>query len=455
MKNEMTQRTTVYHMWVFNLIWFGQLVSLIGSGLTSFALGVWVYQRTGSVTQFALISVFTTLPGIVISPLAGALVDRWDRRWAMILSDSGAGFSTLVIALLLFANRLEIWHIYLAMATRSAFRAFQWPAYAAATTLLVPKKHLGRASGMVQAAEAAAEILSPTLAGVVVVTIQLQGVIFIDVATFVFSLVTLLLVEFPKPEGKETTIEGKERKGSLWREAVYGWTYITARPGLFGLLIFFAGSNFLTGVVSVLITPLVLAFTSVAMLGTLLSFAGSGMLVGSLVMSVWGGVKRPIYAVLSFSLLGGLCILLAGFLHSVPVFFVTGFLYFFGVPIVNGSSQVIWQKKVAPQVQGRVFAVRRMIAWASLPLAYLLAGPLADRVFEPLLAVGGPLAGSIGRIIGVGRGHGIALLFVIMGILSVLATIGGYLYPRLRLVEEELPDAIADPVSATVEDKGV
>ncbi|MBW4635042.1 MAG: MFS transporter [Iphinoe sp. HA4291-MV1] len=433
---------------VFILIWFGQLISLIGSGLTSFALGIWVYQRTGSVTQFTLISLFTTLPHILISPLAGALVDRWNRRWAMLLSDSGAGISTLVIALLLLAGRLEVWHIYLVIATSSAFKAFQWPAYAAATTQLVPKKHLGRASGMVQAAEAAAELLSPVLAGGLVVTIQLQGVIFIDVATFVFSLVTLLFVRFPEAK---ITLEGKEGTGSLWREAIYGWIYITAQPGLFGLLIFFAGSNFLTGVVSVLVTPLVLAFTSVAMLGTLLSFAGSGMLVGSLVMSIWGGVKRPIYAVLSFSLLGGLCILLAGLRPSVPVFFFTGFLYFFTVPIINGSSQVIWQTKVAPDVQGRVFAVRRMIVWSSLPLAYLVAGPLADHFFEPLLAIDGPLAGSIGRLLGVGPGHGIALLFVVMGVLTVLATVAGYMYPPLRLVEDELPDALADSVPTTDE----
>jgi MFS family permease len=145
-------------MRTFVLVWVGQLISLLGTHLTGFALGVWVFQRTGSVTQFALISVCTTLPGIIISPLAGALVDRWERRWAMILSDSGAGLSTLVIALLLLSNHLEIWHIYIATAVGSIFNAFQWPAYTAAITLLVPKRHLGRASGMTQLGEAVALI---------------------------------------------------------------------------------------------------------------------------------------------------------------------------------------------------------------------------------------------------------------------------------------------------------
>lgn len=438
----MLQSTTATGTKVFTLIWFGQFVSLFGSGLTNFALGVWVYQRTGSATQFALISLFAQLPRILVYPVAGALIDRWDRRWAMVLSDSGAGLSTLVVALLLFTGRLEVWHIYLTSAVSSTFIAFQWPAYSAATTLLVPKQHLGRASGMVQFGEAAAQILSPALAGMLVVTIQLRGVIIVDVSTFVFSVITLLLVRFPRPN---TTTNDKLELWALLSEAAYGWTYITTRPGLLGLLIFFAVNNFLTGVITVLFTPLVLAFAPVTVLGTLLSFGGGGMLIGSLVMSIWGGAKRcRIYNVLNFTLLSGLCILVAGLRPSVPVFFVTAFFYFFGLPIINGCSLVIWQNKVPPQVQGRVFAVGRMISWALLPLAYLIAGPLADKVFEPLLAVGGPLVSNIGQIIGVGPGHGIAFLFVLMGILSVLATVAGYLYPRLRLVEDELPDAIAD-----------
>jgi MFS transporter, DHA3 family, macrolide efflux protein len=425
-------------MQVFILFWFGQLVSQIGSGLTRFALGVWVYQSTGTVTQFALISVFGMLPGILMSPLAGAFVDRWDRRWAMILGDAGGGLSALTIAMLLIANRLEVWHIYLAVALRSIFSAFQWPAFSATTTLLVPKRHLGRASGMVQMAEATSRLISPILAGALVVTIQIQGVILLDCVTFLFAFITRLLVRFPKPQ---ITLENKVQKNSLLHEITYGWTYITARPALFGLLMFYAVRNFFIGVVSVLVTPLVLAFASTTVLGSVLSISGGGLLVGGLAISTWGGPNNRIYGVFSFTLLGGLCILLAGLMPSVPVFCVVIFIYFFGVAVINGCDQAIWQSKVAPAVQGRVFAVRRMLAWASLPLAYLIAGPLADRVFEPLLAVGGPLAASIGRIIGVGRGHGIALLFVVMGMLTMLATIAGYLYPPLRLLEAQLPDA--------------
>ena len=425
----------------FLLIWFGQLISLTGSGLTGFALGVWVYQRTGSVTQFALISFFTVLPGIVFSPIAGALVDRWDRRWAMILSDSGAGLCTLSIALLLLANRLELWQIYIAMAISSAFSAFQWPAYSAATTLLVPKKQLGRASGMVQFGEAAAQIASPVMAGALIGAIHIQGIILIDFATFLFAVLTLLVVRVPKPE---TTAEGKVSQGSLLREATYGWKYIVARPGLLGLLLFFAITNFTSGIVGVLFTPLVLNFTTPAVLGTLLSIGGLGFLFGGLTMSIWGGPKRRVYGILGLSLLQGGVLFLAGIPPQVATLAVAVFLYFFGLPIINGCSQAIWQSKTAPDVQGRVFAMRRMIAWSSMPLAYLLAGPLADRIFKPLLMEGGLLANSIGQIIGVGPGRGIGLLYIVLGAISLLATALGFLYPRLLHVETELPDAIGD-----------
>jgi len=185
---------------VFALVWFGQLISITGSGLTEFGLSVWVFQRTGSTTQFALTFLAFTLPRILLSPLAGTLVDRWDRRRAMLLSDTGAALTTLAIALLLIAGRLEVWHIYIATAISSSLSAFQRPAYKATITLLVPKEHYGRASGMVSLARSIPSLVSPALAGFLIVAIGLEGVILIDFATFLFAVFTLLLVRFPRPE---------------------------------------------------------------------------------------------------------------------------------------------------------------------------------------------------------------------------------------------------------------
>jgi MFS family permease len=426
-------------MTTFIVVWLGQLVSVVGSGLTSFALGVWIYERTGSATQFALVGLFAVLPRIALSPLAGALADRWDRRLAMVLGDAGAALSTLALVLLLWTDRLAIWHIYLVSAASAAFSTIQWPAYAAATTLLVPSKDLGRANGMVQFGRAAAEILAPTLAGALLKTIQLQGVILIDLATFVFAVGTLLLVRFPKP----ASISARKLEGaSLWHEIAFGWKYIASRRGLVGLLALAAATNLLWGMVGALITPMILGFASSKTLGFTISIAGLGMLTGGVAMSIWGGPKRRINGILAFEFLSGVCFLL---IVLRPSFWPTA-LGAFGahvtIAIVTGSSQAIWQNKVAPDVQGRVFATQQMIARATSPLAYLLAGPLADKVFEPLLAHGGSLAGSIGQVVGSGPGRSIGLLFLLMGVTKIAVTLVGFAQPRIRLVEDELPDVV-------------
>ena len=363
----------------------------------------------------------------------------------MFLSDAGASVCTLSMCLLLFAGRLQVWEIYIAMSISSTITAFQWPAYSAATTLLVPKEHLGRASGMVQIADAVAQIGSPVIAGVMMGVFPIYTILLVDFASYLFALVTLLITQFPKPEA---TAESTTRRGSLLREAAFGWTYIVARPGLLGLLIYFAANNFTTGFAQVLFTPLVLSKYTPALLGMIMSAGGIGFLGGSLVMSIWGGPRQRILGILVFNLLQGVTLLAAGFPPRLVILVVAVFLFFFGQPLINGCSQAIWQVKTAPDVQGRVFAMRRMIAWSSLPFSYLLAGPLADHVFEPLLIQGGPLANSVGRIIGIGPGRGIALFFIIMGILVLATTVGFYLYPPLRRVEVELPDSITSKPAA-------
>ena len=437
----MKQPNVARGMTTFSIVWLGQCVSVIGSGLTSFALGVWLFERTGSVTQFAFIGLFAALPRVLISPLAGALVDRWDRRRVMILSDTGAGLSTLLLALLLFTNRLEIWQIYLIVGASAAFSTMQWPAYTAATTLLVPRKDLGRANGMVQFGLAAAEILAPALAGVLMHTVQLEFVILMDFATFLFAVGTLLVVRFPKPQCAHT---GRAETISLKQEASFGWKYIVARKGLLGLLIFFSVVNFLWGMVGALIVPMILGFTTSDQLGAIISIAGVGMLMGSLVVSLWGGPQRRINGVLRFEFLSGICFLLMGLQPSFWLTAVGAFGAHVTIAIVYGSNQAIWQTKVAPDVQGRVFAAQQMIARAASPLAYLMAGPLADDLFEPLLAPIGSLTESVGRIIGVGPGRGIGLLFMLMGTIKMAVTVVGHALPRIRLVEDELPDALVE-----------
>jgi hypothetical protein len=273
-----------------------------------------------------------------------------------------------------------------------------------------------------------------------VVTVGRQTVVFLDFLSYLIALVPLLALPMPRPAA---TAEGEAARGSLLAEAFSGWAFIRQRPGLLALLLLFATTHFSLGMVYVLLSPMVLSFASPAVLGSVLSVAGCGMLAGSFLMSVWGGPRRRVWGILSFLLLQGIVLPLGGLSPSAPLIALGGFLFLFASPMITGCSQALWQSKVAPDLQGRVFAVRRMIAWSTLPLAYLVAGPLADRVFEPLLAVGGPLAGSVGRLIGVGKGRGIGLLFIVLGLFVLLVVAGATRYPRLVRLEEELPDALA------------
>jgi MFS family permease len=427
-------------MKIFIFIWFGQLVSLIGSNLTSFALGVRVYQNTNSVTQFALITLCSTLPLVICSPIAGTLVDRWNRRWTMVLSDCGNAVCTIALQILLLTGTLDVWHIYIITILNSLFSSFQWPAYTAAITLLVPKEQLSRANSMIQSGESVAQIISPGIAGFLLITIGLNGIILIDLTTFFIALVTLLFVKFPELEKPTTEISLKV----LWEELVYGFDYIVKKPGLMSILIFFAIINLFTGFILVLFPPLTLSLYSPAVLGTVESISGIGMFAASLLMIVWKGNTERMRIVFITIIMMSISIIAVGLHSSILFLCIGGFIFLAGSPIIRTCLQVIWQTKTAPEVQGRVFALRRMITRSCLPLAALLAGPINDYIFEPLVATDGYLANSVGRVIGVGAGHGIDLFFIILGCLIILITLLAYLYPPLRLVESQIPDIIPD-----------
>lgn len=431
------------NMRTFLVIWIGQVISIIGSGLTSFALGVWIYQQTGQATPFAITVLFGTLPRILLTPLAGSLADRWNRRWLMILADTGNALVTLAVVFLVITDSLRIWNIYLVALAGSLFAAFQEPAYTASITMLVPKKDLARASGLMQVAQSLEMLIAPLLAGILFGVIGLRVIVLIDFFTYFFAVGALLIVRIPQPP--LTSLVEEDGRGKIWWDALFGWQYLRQRGGLFNLLLYFALVNFLLNLASVLTGPLVLSFSTPAVLGAVQTATGFGMLLGSLALGVWGGPKRRIYGVLGFIGLGSVAVLAIG-VRANPFWIAAGFFMFlFSVPIASGLSQAVFQTKVAPDVQGRVFAIRSLISRSIMPLAFLLAGPLADRVFEPLMRPGGMLAeGLPGILIGAGAGRGIGFMFVISGILLMVATAFAFLNPRIRNLESELPDAIPD-----------
>jgi MFS transporter, DHA3 family, macrolide efflux protein len=423
----------------FAVVWFGQVISLLGSAMTWFALMVWAYDLTGQATPLALLGALTFGAPILFSPLAGALVDRWNRKWVLLLSDSTAGLATLVVLSLYLGGCLQIWHLYLIGFLAGIFQAFQYPAYAAAVTTMVPKAHYARASGMLELAWSASSVLAPLLAGLLLGRIGPAGIMAIDLATFLFAFVSLLSISVPQPSRNRA---GLEAKGGIWKESCYGFQYISERPSLLSLLLLFAAGNLVDYAGFTLFAPLILARTggSELSLGSVQSVGAIGGVVGGAVLSVWGGSRRRIHGVLAGWALSGCGILLMGVGSGLFAWMAASFVYTFFEPFVNGSNQAIWQVKVAPDVQGRVFASRFVASQITMPVAMLLVGPLADHVFEPAMMPGGALAGAFGWLIGPGPGAGMALMCVLAGLLAIGIPLLGYAVPSVRDVEEIVPD---------------
>lgn len=429
-------------MHAFTIVWAGQLFSLLGSAMTLFALSYWAFTETGQATAVSLIIFFFFAPSILLSPVAGALVDRWNRKLVMMLSDLGAAIATGILLVLYSTDLLQLWHIYLTGILAGIFNAFQFPAYSAAISTMLPKEQFTRASAMISLAESASGVLAPLVAGALLVYSTLHTIFAIDIITCTIAVLALLVVSIPQPP---KTAEGEAGRGNLWQESIYGFRYIFRRPSLLSLQLLFTTVNFTFAFTTALLAPMILARTAnnAQILGTVQSAAGVGGIVGGLLLSAWGGPKRRIYGVI-VGLIGSSLIgqSLLGLGRSLPVWIVASFVMMVFIPVLNGSSQAIWQSKVAPDVQGRVFSVRALIGRITLPVATLLAGPLADRFFEPALAEGGTLVPAVGWLVGSGPGAGMALLIVMAGIIGGLAAALAFLIPAIRLVEDRLPDHV-------------
>lgn len=428
----------------FLLIWFGQLVSGVGSRLTSFALGLWVYQTTGSTTRFAMVFVAMAVPTLVLLPFAGALVDRWDRRRTMIVCECLSAAVIGAMGLLVAFGHLELWHVYLGVGLSAMTNTFLQPAYAASVPLLADRDRLIRVNGLIQTGQGLALVGGPALAGILMSVMGIAGVLVVDALTFVVGAICIVLARIPRPPRVD------DEKSDLIREAHEGWRYVAERPGLLGLLGISAAGSFLFAIASIAITPLVLitANQDERMLGLQMSLSCSGLLVGGLLITLWGGSSHKIHSLLGFSVLSGLAIAIHGLAPSLTLLIVAGFLMFLTIPPAQSASMALWQTKVPSHLLGRTMAILRMTSEASLPIGFLLAGPLAEFVFEPAMMPGGALADSVGSFIGVGPGRGLALMFIVLGLLMMAAAAAGYGIRSIRRIEDEIPDAPLPAIAA-------
>ena len=387
-------------MRAFYVLWSGQFVSIFASRMTGFAITLWAWDLTGTATGLVLVGVISYIPGVLLSPFAGTLVDRWNRKLVMALADTGAAISTAILLVLFATGSARIWHLYLLGAVESAFGAFQYPAYSAVVTTMVPKSQYARANGMATVVRSASGIAAPLLAGALLAVVKIPTIMVIDLITFGFALFTLAIIYIPQPERSE---EAQQARGSIWAETRYGLSYILARKSLTAIFLLFTASNIHAAFGYPMMTPMILAKTGddSVILGLSRSAGSLGFLIGGLVMTFWGGPKKRIHAVnLSFILWGLVGAFVFGPTWSLPAWLIGSFTMAVFNPIINSAYIAILQAKIEQDLQGRIFGLENAISTVSFPLGQLLAGQLADRVFEPALMPGGALAGSLGPIFG-------------------------------------------------------
>ncbi|HRL12101.1 MAG TPA: MFS transporter [Aggregatilineales bacterium] len=438
----MNTTATPSGMRAFSVIWVGQFLSLLGTGMTRFAITLWAWEMTGQATALALVGFFSFAPVIIMSPLAGALVDRWKRRRiVMMLSDGAAGVVTLMYIILSSTGSLELWHLYVGAAFVGTFESFQFPAYSAAITSMVDKSQYARTSAMMSLADSASGIIAPIAAAALYPLLKLNGILMIDFVTFLIALVTLLIVFIPQGNPSAHS----EGRGSLLTESLYGFRYILARRSLLGLQLVFFFGNFLGSIAFTLSPAMILARTGndEVILAAVNTAFGVGGLLGGVALSAWGGPKRRIYGVLAGWMLGAIFgQLLFGLSQSPLLWIGTGLMATLTFPLVNASNQAIWMSKIPPHLQGRVFSVRRLIAQVTSPLAMLVAGPLADFVFEPMMSQPGPISNALAPLTGMGPGVGMGLIIALSGLLTVVVVIVSYSVRAVRNVEDIIPDHV-------------
>jgi DHA3 family macrolide efflux protein-like MFS transporter len=424
----------------FSIVWIGQIISVLASNMSWFALTIWAFEKTGSATVLGIVQVSYLLPFLIISPIAGAMVDRYNRKLMMMVSDLGAVPATAGILILNATNQLEIWHLCVASVIYGLSATFQWPAYMAAISTMVPKEHYGRANGMMSLIDSGPAVFSPMLAGALLPIIGMTGILTIDVVTFGLAVGALFFVYVPQPAHTE---EGQAGQGNLMHEAAYGFKYIFARRSLLSLLLVILGLNLAQGFSGSLFAPMILLRTdnNSASLGAAQSAFAFGGVIGGLVVSAWGGFKKRIRSMLLgwslFSLFG---MVLFGLGRNLFIWLPALFLASMTFPLTQSASNAIWQAKVAPDLLGRVFSARRLIAWLVDPIMPVIAGPLADYVTEPAMTSQSGLADAFGWLVGNSPGSGMALQYIFSGLVYASIALLAWFIPVIRNVETLLPD---------------
>jgi surfactin synthase thioesterase subunit/MFS family permease len=413
----------------FGLFALGQTASMTGSALTSFGLGVWVFQKTHQVSAYSLVTMLAMLPAFLAAPLGGAATDRWDRRRVLLGCAVVYGVTLSGLIAAAATGTLQVWEVAVFAALTSLTGAFQRPAYLASVAQLVPKPYLAQANGVVQLGTALSTLIAPVLGGALISLAGLAGVVCLDLVAVLAGGAVLLVIRFPdrlfrrRPEGFLPAITG-------------GWRFLARRPPMVAMVLFFIVVNYVTATTTVLTAPLVLSTSSPAVLGTVTAAGGLGAAVGGLAMAFWGGTRRRADGMIGMTIGMGLATALIG-LRPEPVLMGIGlFLWWVCNALLNAHWLAILQAKVGLELQGRVVATNQMLATGLMPLGFLLTPLLLNHLFDPLVGHA-PFLQIVG---GTGPDRGMGLLMITGGLLLAGWGVLGLRYRPLRHIESRLPD---------------
>ncbi|WP_311132340.1 MFS transporter [Nonomuraea gerenzanensis] len=427
----------------FGLVWCGQVVTLIGNSVLRFSLVIQAWTADHQATQVVALSLCALLPQMLLSPTAGAIVDRCRKRTALQLADLGGLVAVAGLAAVYFLGDLHLWQVYVTVALLGAAAAFQFPALSSAVPLLVGKEQLQRANGLLATAKSVADVGGPALAGLLVVTGGLGAVLWIDLVSFAVALVTVRLVRM---DGDRPGEAGTRRR--LGADSLEGLRYLFAQPSLRGLILVFFTVNLVMVFGFAVVQPMILARTGsdVSALAAVNAGIGAGGIAGGLLLAAWGGPRNRVRGMM----LGvvGMCVsaqIVMAMVHGVVAWTAAILAGALIMPIVNGSMQSIIQTKVPEERQGRVFGAVMFVSQISSPIAMAFSGPLADHVFEPQAAAGTGLAGLLRPLVGAGPGSGMAAMLLIAGLLGAGAALWGLARRAVRDIDVLTPDLERQP----------
>ncbi|PSN12083.1 MFS transporter [filamentous cyanobacterium CCT1] len=423
-------------MRTFTIIWFGQLVSTIGSYMTEFVLTIWAWETTGSATALALIGFFSQVPRIPVTLFAGLIVDHFNRKQLMMAGDTVAVLATVGIGWLYLTDSLQIWHLYAAVMLNGSFGQIQSLAYQTSISSLVPPHQLTRANSMNSAVHYGAAIVGPALAGVLYPLIGLLGILGVDVVTFAVAIATLIALHLPQPAPLASP-----KLETLLTKLTFGFREVWRQPSLRALLLISTLFWFFHDLGGAIYDPMILARSngSAQVLASTAAAAGIGGVTGAILLSAWGGPKRRVRGMLAGFIGAGVSKTLFGLGRSPQIWVPAQFCSSLNFPLLGSSETAIWMTQIDPAQQGRVFAANALVVQVVSAGAALMAGPLADRVLEPAMRPNASLAQLLGGSVGTGPGAGMAILYVACALAMVGVGLVGYWVPELRLIERPLP----------------